>query len=119
MNDESHERFDIDHALQIFGGRKEMLRSILSSFLEHIPNELVALAAAVSSEMIEDVERYAHKMQGAAGMVGAMKFRVKANQLELVAKRGELDGAESMTQDLNKEFSKFKTELDNFDWEKV
>ncbi len=119
MNDNNPKRFDIDHGMQIFGGEKDMLALIMDSFLDKIPEDLDALVQAVEQASVEDVERYAHRMAGAAGMVGAMRFMSLLRELEMSAKAGGLEEAESMLRGIKDEFSFFQSELKDFDWEGV
>jgi HPt (histidine-containing phosphotransfer) domain-containing protein len=119
MGDEEHKCFDLEHGMRIFDSNKEMLEEILISFIEKIPEDLQAIEKALSEESAEEVERYSHRMKGAASMVGAMRFMDQAHKLELISKDGVLDDANLMIQNLKKEFSLLKSELEKFEWEKV
>jgi len=119
MSEGENKRFDLKHGLEIFDNNKELLQDILLTFLEKIPEDLENLESGFSNGDIEEVERFAHRMKGSAGMVGAMKFMAISKKIEFSTKEGTLDGAGKMVQDLKEEFSLFKTELELFDWEKV
>lgn len=106
---EDHKIFDLEHALAIFDGNREMLHGIMLSFLSSVPGDLDRLASAVSTRDCDQTEHFAHRMAGAAGMVGALRFMARARQLEALSRSKRTDGAEEISRTLLADFVEFKS----------
>jgi HPt (histidine-containing phosphotransfer) domain-containing protein len=118
MNSEEQKIFDLEHGMMIFGNDKEMLGLIIKDFIQNVPADLDALEAAVGNMLVEETERYAHRLVGAAGMIGAMKLMDLARQMETDAKEGRLKRADLMIRTLKDEFVSFKCEIETQGFEK-
>jgi two-component system sensor histidine kinase/response regulator len=88
------------NALERFGGDKEFFKEILEEFLSYIPKQLEVLDEAVKKGDTSEAEREAHKIKGAAENVGAGRIAGLSFKLELLARKGDLTGAEEIVTNL-------------------
>lgn len=91
---------NFDNALERFGGDKEFFKEILEEFLSYIPKQLEVLDEAVKKGDASEAEREAHKIKGAAENVGAGRIAGLSFKLELIARKGDLSGAEEIVTNL-------------------
>lgn len=64
---------------------------VLGGFMEDMPGQIEALRKYLEDGDQEGAERQAHTMKGAAANVGAEVMREIAEELEMTAKKGELE----------------------------
>ena len=77
-------RAPIDHTARLakVGGRAELARTIIATFLSHQPTLTEGIDAALASQEREDLHRAAHGLRGALLMVGACEAAAIADLLE-------------------------------------
>ncbi len=77
----------IDHAARLarVGGRSELARTIVGTFLSHQPTLLEPIDQALTAGSGEDLHRAAHGLRGALAMVGAQRAAELAGTLERAA----------------------------------
>ena len=77
----------IDHGARLakVGGRRELARTIVGTFLSHQPTLIDGIDAALASGQLEELRRAAHGLRGALLMVGAVEAAAIAEQLERVS----------------------------------
>ncbi|MFU8779533.1 MAG: ATP-binding protein [Kiritimatiellia bacterium] len=79
--------FDREGVLRRLGGNTELAKQMINAFLLALPEELLALRAAVELPAPRQVSDLAHKMRGGAAYVGGEAIRALAHALEIEADR--------------------------------
>jgi HPt (histidine-containing phosphotransfer) domain-containing protein len=82
-------RFDVNDMRRRLGDDDELISTVLQLFVEHCPNQLGAVKAAVDADHVDAVRRSAHLLKGSAGTVGAAGLVDAATALELAAEQGD------------------------------
>ena len=100
-------------ALSRVGGDTELLQEMAQIYLEECPGQMEAVRAAVAARDAKAVERSAHSLKGSVGNFGATMAQQAALQLEMLGRRGELDGAESALTDLEFAIRKLNPEMEH------
>ena len=102
-------RTPIDHTARLakVGGRAELARTIVATFLSHQPTLTHAIDAALTERRTEDLRRAAHGLRGALLMVGAAEAAAIADQLE----QGDLSQAAALRDRLAIEIARAGAEL--------
>ena len=100
-----------DELLNRLLGDEEMTGEILEAFLEDIPAEMDALAAAVAVGNAPTVELLAHTIKGAAANVGGEALRSAAFGMETAAKKDDLSGAQPLLKSMRQEFELLKAAI--------
>lgn len=100
--------FDLDHALEIFDGNRKIMRTITTKFIDDLPRDLDALRAAADQRDAPRIKHLAHRMAGAAGMVGALRFMALAREIETTARDGHTDHAPDQARRLHDQFELFR-----------
>lgn len=101
-------------ALQRVAGDRELLRELVTVFLDECPRWLAELRAAVAGHDAARVQRLAHTIRGAMGQLGAAVAFAAAERLELMGREGKLAGAEEAYAALEKEFQGVQPVLRQF-----
>jgi two-component system sensor histidine kinase/response regulator len=81
-------------------GNLDLLRTVVSSFLEGAPENLDAIRAAVDSNNAESLYKLAHKLKGAVGNFSAAAVNRAALRLETIAQERDLSQAREAYQEL-------------------
>ena len=76
-------------------GDVEFERELLAEFLSSSDAMLSSLGGAVQESDVERVHRAAHSLKGCCWTVGARALGSECEQLELQARGGSIDGAET------------------------
>ena len=74
---------------------------------------------AIAAGNAEKVRSLSHMLKGSGAAIGAKPFSKAAYNLELPAKEGKLEDAESLYADMQKEFEKLRTLVCGDDWVEV
>lgn len=74
---------------QLTGGDRAEMRVVLDDFLDSCSRDLVAMQRARESGDAAQLAREAHKIKGAARLVGAGELALAASELELAAKASD------------------------------
>ena len=86
---------DIDKALVLMGGDREMYEEVLSAFLENLPVVVGRLLAAVRDGDAKALNAAAHGLKGGAAAVAAEPIRAIAERLEELVRNGEAAAAQA------------------------
>jgi len=110
---------DLQRALEVTGGNARILKRVTDVFLANLPNEVEALAAALTAGQRETVQRKAHALKSAAASMGGLRVNTIALEIEAAAKEDRLTEAqERYANELVAEFARLKTALEAVDWDK-
>jgi two-component system, sensor histidine kinase and response regulator len=86
--------------MQRLDGNLDLLRTIVSSFLEGAPESLEAIRRAVESNNAESLYNLAHQLKGAVGNFSAAAVNRAALRLETIAQERDLSQAHEAYQEL-------------------
>ncbi|MGF1707985.1 ATP-binding protein [Enterovibrio baiacu] len=75
--------FDLSTLKETTGDDPDLIQMLVGRFLKVQTDDIVALQVAWDEKRFSDVKKIAHKMKGAALMVGAIDFSTECKKLEL------------------------------------
>ncbi|MBF0507156.1 MAG: response regulator [Nitrospirae bacterium] len=92
---------------RLYGLNVDVIRKICSDFLVNVtPDRLDDIREAVAARDADAAGRLAHSLKGAAGTIGAKPLQDAALQMELAAKRGDMEQANILFNRLQNEFNR-------------
>nr|NJM04882.1 hypothetical protein [Desulfobacula sp.] len=83
--------FDKEDFLERFGGDEDIIKDILDSFFQEVPEFLEKIGKAVENQDLEDIRSNSHALKGAAANVNADLLKKAALELETQSKKGDPD----------------------------
>ncbi|QJB55695.1 PAS domain-containing hybrid sensor histidine kinase/response regulator [Pseudodesulfovibrio sp. zrk46] len=86
--------FNRQGALDMLGGRKDLLTRMDEIFLRDIPGELEELISYMANHDWEEAKRLAHSIKGSSRTVGAERAGAVAEQVEFFCKQKDVNSAE-------------------------
>jgi HPt (histidine-containing phosphotransfer) domain-containing protein len=89
----------------------DVLASIVSLFLEGMPERLASLKAAIEAGVAKKVQAEAHSMKSSTASLGAAQMSALSRQLEMMGASGQLSEAAATFQKLEAEWSAVQAEL--------
>jgi HPt (histidine-containing phosphotransfer) domain-containing protein len=99
--------------LRTIGGDDDaFVAEIVQMFREDTPPHFAELTACVAQNDAVRLAKVAHSMKGSAGNFGAKHFRHLAENLEAIAKSGNLVAATAAVEALHAEYERVVTALD-------
>ncbi|HPM82895.1 MAG TPA: response regulator, partial [Candidatus Anammoximicrobium sp.] len=102
---------DRNAALELLGGREELLGELTALFFEETDKLMPALRTAVQQQHIAEVRRLAHTIKGAATHFAAPATVAAALRLETLGRDGDLAGADEALARLEREVERLKHAL--------
>ncbi len=99
----AEEAFDRKTALDMLGGRKDLLTRMDEIFLRDVPSELEELSTYINNKDWENAKRLAHSIKGSSRTVGAQRAGSQAEQLEFFCKQKDEPSAEKEFESLESE----------------
>jgi two-component system, sensor histidine kinase and response regulator len=108
---ESSERQNFTHAfnrtelLHRMMGDEDLMRGIIRTFIEDIPEQARLLREASRSDDFKDIERLSHTIKGACANLGAAKMRDAAFVVEQAARKQNRQIITAVLPDLEKELA--------------
>lgn len=91
MND--NDLIDWSVARQTVQGDEELLRELVSTFLEELPRMMQMIHAAIDANDASPVQRAAHTIKGALGHFGAQTGYDLAYRVETCGRSGDMQAA--------------------------
>ena len=85
--------FSLDQALALVDDDRELLRAMIELFVEHGPQDLAAIQAAVAARDATALAASAHRLKGALVQFGAPAAVEAASSLEILGRAGNLNAA--------------------------
>jgi CheY-like chemotaxis protein/nitrogen-specific signal transduction histidine kinase len=95
---------------------ESLIKEIISSFFIDNTTRLELLVEAVKTENLEEVKMLSHALKGSAGTIAAKPLSQAACQLNLAAKANNMKSFESLLAEVQVEFDRLKTLVDQPDW---
>jgi PAS domain S-box-containing protein len=97
---------DLKAALALAEGDRDLLAELMAVLLAECPGQLATLRRALQHGDAHQLERTAHSLKGALGVVGARGAYALAQQLEAKGRANQLEGALSLWQSLDTELAR-------------
>jgi HPt (histidine-containing phosphotransfer) domain-containing protein len=98
------DRSTFDRLLESFGGDADFLAEMLDVYFDDSPAQLAAMEVALAAGDAEGLRRAAHSLKSNSATFGALAFSAQAREIEMLAKQGELQGAETKVAALAAEY---------------
>ncbi len=95
---------------------EEVLKETVKIFLEEAHQTIELLADAISAKDSNNVKMHAHKLKGLARHVAARKLSDMLYDLETKGRKEELEGSETLFDDIRTEFDKLISFLSQPNW---
>jgi len=92
---------------------KDLAQKVLAGFPEDVGQRLLALKACFDAGDLAGVERQAHTINGAAGIIGGEALRAEASAMEKAARTGDRAGAAACYPELIRRFERLKEALES------
>jgi CheY-like chemotaxis protein/HPt (histidine-containing phosphotransfer) domain-containing protein len=94
-------------------GEESILSKLIDVFVENTPRVLEEARAAVASGMSPQLERAAHTLKGSCSNFGAERMRLACEKLEALARGGDLEKADELIAQAEKEFEYVRLALEH------
>jgi signal transduction histidine kinase/DNA-binding response OmpR family regulator len=104
--EEQPQSFDLDAALEIVEGNRELLFELIHLFMEESPGQLADLGRAVSGRDAVEVALRAHSLKGPLTSLGAHAAAEKAWRLEQMGRSSQMDGIDEARDALERELDR-------------
>jgi CheY-like chemotaxis protein len=109
---------DIEAALKFVGGLEEILKDVVSVFLdEDYPEQLKRLKEGCIQQNAGMVKEAAHSIKGAVRSLGGTVPGEKALRLEEMGRNNTLEEADNVIKELEQDISRFKEFYANYNWQ--
>lgn len=98
--------------LERFGGGK-LLTQMITLFLEAVPERLSLARNGLAANDPNAVEMSLHALKSSSAQLGAMRMQRLSARGEQIARGGTVDGVEVLVDQLDEEFVRVRTWLEN------
>jgi PAS domain S-box-containing protein len=105
---ESNSIFAMAKLLARLMGDKKLVRTVLDSFLEDMPQQLLSLKQFIEEGSAQGIENQAHRINGASASVGGEAMQAVALEMEMAGKAGDLSSAKERLARLDAQFVHLK-----------
>lgn len=78
--------YSLDKVQEMAEGDEEFISSVISVFLEEVPQDLESLEKALDAENYEQVYQLAHKIKPNVDLLGMEQTRAAASEIETLGK---------------------------------
>ena len=104
--------YSLDKLNEMAGGDSDFITSVVSVFLEEVPQDLEGLETAVSNKNYETIYQLAHKIKPNVDLLGMEQTRAAALEIETLGKKGNTsEEIESIFPILKKDITQVISEL--------
>lgn len=103
--------FDRQAILERVGGDEDLMKEIISMFVEECPKMMAEIESAVSAKNSEGLERAAHSLKGSVSNFGAQRAYEAAYALEKMGHDGSIDQAAGVFSQLKNEINTLSSSL--------
>ncbi|MER3316751.1 MAG: Hpt domain-containing protein [Allomuricauda sp.] len=106
--------YNLDKINEMAEGDEDFIVSVISVFLEEVPEDLESLEKAIDSKDYENIYKLAHKIKPNVDILGMEHTRAKALEIETLGKTtGSMQEIEEKFPILKKDVLQVVTELKN------
>lgn len=104
--------YTLDKINEMAEGDQDFVISVVTVFLEEVPQDLAALESAINSGDYEQIRKMAHKIKPNVDLLGMEQTRANAYELETLGKtEGNMDEIKSKFPLLKKDVEQVISEL--------
>ncbi len=104
--------YTLDKINEMAEGDEDFIISVISVFLEEVPEDLEALEHAIATKNFEQIGKMAHKIKPNVDLLGMEQTRANAYELEKLGKAaGSLDEIQSKFPILKRDIEQVMGEL--------
>jgi HPt (histidine-containing phosphotransfer) domain-containing protein len=111
---ESAKQYDPGYLLEMSGGDADFIEEILSTFLETAPDLLAGIEVAANQGDVTKAIYATHTLKGSARSVGAEPIGFLCEQLEQLAKTGDMGGFADLSKQVPEAFDALRAEMNHF-----
>ncbi|MBF0572252.1 MAG: response regulator [Desulfamplus sp.] len=104
--------FDASELLDRVMGDEELAASLVKIFLADTPNEITKLQEAVEKGDVKEVAANAHKLKGAAAIIGSSALKQVAEDIEFSGRNGDIEKAAALVPTLRNLFNLVKQTIE-------
>ena len=99
---------DYDQIVEEFGGSEDLVKTVFNQFIKQAADQIPQLKQALENEDAETIRCEAHKLRGGALNLAAVPLGMIAERLEDLGESKNLDGADRLVIEFEKEFNRLK-----------
>lgn len=92
-------------------GESDVLKEILTLFLEEVPKKLRALQAALAAGDAPQAASVAHSLKGSSGNIGASSLMAMCRRVDDLARAGDLASVAPLVASLTSEYHRVELEI--------
>jgi signal transduction histidine kinase/DNA-binding response OmpR family regulator/HPt (histidine-containing phosphotransfer) domain-containing protein len=107
-------QFDADDLVERLMGNRALAIRVAETFVNNMPQELLALSTAIGNSDGEAIAIAAHSIKGAAANAAGTSLANLAAQLESLGKAGDIASAAEVLPGLHAEFQSLKPAIERF-----
>jgi signal transduction histidine kinase/CheY-like chemotaxis protein len=107
-------RFDADDLIERLMGNQTLAKRVAATFVNNMPQELLALATAIRNTDTDAIVIAAHSIKGAAANAGGVAVSDLAAKLESLGRAGDVASAAEVLPELDAEFQSLKPAIERF-----
>ncbi len=107
-------RFDADDLMDRLMGNQALAKRVAEAFVNRMPENLLALSAAIRNSDVEAIVIAAHSIKGAAANASGTGVSALAAKLESLGRAGAIDSAAEILPELHAEFESLKPLIERF-----
>ena len=97
-------------------GDNDVIIEIVEAWFVDNPDRIEALPEAIKADNVEEVQALSHTLKGSAALIGARLLFAPALELNLAAKKGSLENAEAILENIQSEFEKLNSFVSQPNW---
>jgi PAS domain S-box-containing protein len=113
------EIFDRARLLKTIGGDEDFLKELVEMFVGEMPNHMKTLREMADSGDIEGLVMLVHRLKGASANVRAERLKGLFADIEVAARRQDIEGTHALLFEIAPVFEEFKSVYDNGDMGKI
>ncbi len=102
---------DLEKALEMVGGDKELLDQLLDMFIKDFPEKIKKLEEAAEENNFSVLREEAHSLKGASGNLGLIKIYEISKQIEAMAKENKAEGIKEKISQLKEQLEKLRRKV--------
>ncbi len=111
--------FDIKRALEITGGKINIVERVAKVFIQHTPGRIEEIEKAYREENYEELLRLVHSFAGAVTSIGARKLAYIVQRVEHNLRSGRVENLDEEITLIKREFGDLKSALEQIRWEEI
>ena len=111
MSSKNYYNIDMDKLLKRFNNKEEFCEELLRSSLKLFPSQVKELENAVENNEVQQIILLSHRLKGDFANIEVHSLKKLSSNIEIAAKKGNMDIIPSFLEDIKKELNKLKSFL--------